>query len=216
MQTDKNVLNNKYKQFPRTNDNNTCYLKNCITDQSIKVGDYTIYHDFENPLGFEKKNVLYHYPINNETLTIGKFCSIAHGAKFIFNAANHTLKSISTYPFPLFKNDWDLDVKVTDAWDNKGDIIVGNDVWIGFEALILAGVHIGDGAIIASRTIVNKDIPPYTIVGGAPGKEIRKRFSEKEIEFLIQLQWWNWDDEKIKQNLALILNSDFEALRRLA
>ena len=130
-----------------------------------------------NPLLFEQNNVLYHYPINHERLIIGKFCSIACGTKFLFNCANHTLKSLSTYTFPLFYEDWNLEKSnVSDAWDNKGDIIIGNDVWIGYEAIIMAGVHIGDGAIIATRAVVTKDIPPYTIVGGIPANPIRKRF----------------------------------------
>lgn len=127
--------------YPRTKDRQTVYLKNVITNPNIEVGDYTIYNDFFNdPVKFEENNVLYHYPINHDKLTIGKYCSIACGAKFLFNSANHTLSSLSTYPFPLFFEEWELDPKhVTRNWDHKGDIIIGNDVWIGFEAVILAG-----------------------------------------------------------------------------
>ena len=141
---------------------------------SIEVGDYTIYNDFvSDPLLFERNNVLYHYPINHERLIIGKFRSIACGAKFLFNCANHTLKSISTYTFPLFYEDWYLEKSdVATAWDNKGDIVIGNDVWIGYEAVIMAGVHIGNGAIIAARAVVTKDVPPYTIVGSVPARPI--------------------------------------------
>lgn len=126
---------NLKKLFPRSNDKSTCYLKNIITNPNIIVGDFTFYHDFDNPELFEFQNVLYQYPINNDKLIIGKFCSIACGAKFIFNAANHTLNSFSTYPFPLFAEEWDEKLKVTDSWDNKGDIVIGNDVWIGFDAI---------------------------------------------------------------------------------
>ncbi|MDD4075992.1 MAG: CatB-related O-acetyltransferase, partial [Eubacteriales bacterium] len=161
--------------YPRTGDTQTVYLKNVITDPSITVGAYTMYNDFVNdPVLFEKNNVLYHYPINHDKLVIGKFCSIACGARFLFNSANHTLGSISTYPFPLFFEEWGLDKKnVADSWDNKGDIIIGNDVWIGYEAVVMAGVTIGDGAIIGARALVTKDVPPYTIVGGVPAKTIR-------------------------------------------
>ena len=139
------------------------------------------HHFVKEPKDFEKNNVLYQYPINQDKLIIGKFCSIACGAKFIFNSANHTLSSLSTYPFPIFFEEWGLDVKdITKAWDNKGDIVVGNDVWIGYEAVILAGVTIGDGAIIGARAVVTKDVPPYTIVGGVPAKPIRKRFNEEQ------------------------------------
>ena len=169
------------KTYPRTNDSQTIYLNTVIRNHNITVGDYTIYNDFVNdPTLFEKNNVLYHYPINGDRLIIGKFCSIACGAKFLFNSANHSLKSLSGYTFPLFFEEWDLDKKdVASAWDNKGDIVIGNDVWIGYEAVIMAGVHIGDGAIIASRAVVTKDVPPYTIVGGTPAKEIRPRFDRE-------------------------------------
>ena len=162
--------------YPRTGDTQTVYLKNVITRPNIEVGDYTMYNDFVNdPKKFEQNNVLYQYPINHDRLIIGKFCSIACGAKFLFNSANHTMASLSTYPFPLFFEEWELEKKnVTEAWNNKGDIIIGNDVWIGYEAVILAGVTIGDGAIIGTRAVVTKDVPPYSIVGGVPAKSIRK------------------------------------------
>jgi len=201
--------------FPRSNDRQVCYLKSIITRPTISVGDYTIYHDFDNPLEFERHNVLYHYPINPDRLIIGKFCSIAHGAKFLFNGSNHTLKSASTYPFPVMGEAWGLDVPVTEAWDNHGDIVVGNDVWIGFEAVVLAGVTIGDGAIIGARAVVTKDVAPYAIVGGVPAKTIRKRFNDEEILLLERLQWWNWPQDKIKENLDSIRNADFKMLGKL-
>lgn len=194
------------KIYPRTGDTKTVYLKNVITDSNIEVGDYTIYNDFVNdPRDFEKNNVLYHYPINGDKLIIGKFCSIACGAKFLFNSANHTLTSLSTYTFPLFFEEWDLEMKnVAKAWDNKGNIIIGNDVWIGYDAIILSGVTIGDGAIIGARAVVTKDVPPYTIVGGIPAKAIRKRFDEKTIKSLLNLKWWDWPEERIAANIQRI------------
>lgn len=204
------------KIYSRTNDQSTVYLKNVISNPNIEVGDYTIYNDFvANPTNFEKKNVLYHYPINHDRLIIGKFCSIACGAKFIFTSANHTLKSLSNYPFPLFYEEWDLDKKdVTSAWDQKGDIIIGNDVWIGYEAVILSGVRIGDGAIIGARAVVIKDIPPYTIVGGVPAKEIKKQFDEDTIRKLLEIHWWDFPFEQIKMLLPAITNGDIEELLR--
>lgn len=202
------------KIYPRTNDLGTIYLKSIITNPNIIVGDYTMYNDFaSDPTQFEKNNVLYHYPINKDKLIIGNFCSIACGAKFIFNSANHTLKSLSTYPFPIFYEEWGLDKKHVDsAWDNRGDIVVGNDVWIGYEAIILSGVHIGDGAIIGTRAVVTKDVPPYTIVGGIPAKEIKKRFDEETINKLQQIQWWNWDFDKIQRFLPAIMSGDIDNL----
>lgn len=199
------------KRYPRSNDSRTIYLNTVIQNPNIIIGDYTIYNDFvDDPTLFEKNNVLYHYPINKDRLIIGKFCSIACGAKFLFNSANHTLKSLSNYPFPIFFEEWDLDKKdITSAWDNKGDIVIGNDVWIGYEAVVMAGVHIGNGAIVAARTVVTKDVPPYTIVGGTPAKEIRKRFDENTIALLQKLQWWNWSMEEIRRYLPHILSGTF-------
>ena len=142
---------------------------------------------------------------------IGKFCSIACGAKFLFNSANHTLNSLSNYPFPIFFEEWQLDKKdVASAWDNKGDIVIGSDVWIGYEAVIMAGVHVGDGAIIASRAVVTKDVPPYTIVGGMPAKEIRMRFDKDTVDRLQELQWWNWNIEKITRYLPHIMSGKID------
>lgn len=202
------------KIYPRTGDKQTVYLNAVIKDTQIEVGDYTIYNDFvADPLLFEKNNVLYHYPIHREKLIIGKFCSIACGTKFLFNCANHTLKSLSTYTFPLFYEEWELEKSnITTAWDNKGDIVIGNDVWIGYEAVIMAGVHIGDGAIIAARAVVTKDVPPYTIVGGTPAKEIRKRFDAEVIQQLLLLKWWNWSTDKIRQCLPSIMEGKINEL----
>lgn len=201
--------------YPRTGDTQTIYLKNAVENPNITVGEYTIYNDFVNdPTEFGRNNVLYHYPINHDKLIIGKFCSIACGAKFLFNSANHTLSSLSTYPFPLFFEAWDLEKRnVTDAWDDKGDIVVGNDVWIGYEAVILAGVTIGDGAIVGTRAVVTKDVPPYTIVGGIPAKPIRKRFSNETIHALLKMQWWNWPEEKIRKNIPAIKSGNLGLLQ---
>ena len=202
------------KIYPRTGDQQTVYLNAVIKDPQIDVGDYTIYNDFvADPLQFEKNNVLYHYPIHREKLIIGKFCSIACGTKFLFNCANHTLKSLSTYTFPLFYEEWELEKSnITTAWDNKGDIVIGNDVWIGYEAVIMAGVHIGDGAIIAACAVVTKDVPPYTIVGGTPAKEIRKRFDTEVIQQLLKLKWWDWSTNKIRQCLPYIAEGKLDEL----
>ena len=177
------------KIYPRTGDTQTVYLKNVITSDRIKIGDYTMYNDFvHDPWEFEKNNVLYHYPINGDQLQIGKFCSIACGAKFLFTSANHAMASLSTYPFPIFFEEWELDVReITRAWDNKGDIVIGNDVWIGYEAVILSGVTIGDGAIVGTRAVVTKDVQAGTVVGGNPARiistieQIKDRITGKPV-----------------------------------
>lgn len=201
------------KIYPRSEDKQTVYLKNVITNPNIEVGDFTFYNDFENdPKDFEKNNVLYHYPINRDKLIIGKFCSIACGAKFLFNSANHSLQSASTYPFPIFYEEWSHGINADKAWDNKGDIIIGNDVWIGYEAVILAGVKISDGAIIGTRAVVTKDVPPYAIVGSVPAKIIRKRFSDDIIKKLLDLKWWDLPPEKILPKIKDIQSGNIENL----
>ena len=205
------------KIYPRTGDKETVYLKNVVTNPNIEVGDYTMYNDFvHDPQDFEKNNVLYHYPVNGDKLKIGKFCSIACGVKFLFTSANHTIQSLSTYPFPIFFEEWGLEAKdIRNAWDNKGDIIIGNDVWIGYEAVILSGVTIGDGAIIGTRAVVTKDVQPYTIVGGIPAKPIRRRFDDETIEKLRILRWWDWNKEKIKRNINAIQSGDLAGMEDL-
>ena len=207
-----------WKIYPRSQGHSTVYLKQVVQDPAVEVGEYTTYDDFvKDPRDFQRNNVLYHYPeCNHDKLKIGKFCSIACGAKFLFNAANHGMGSLSTYPFPIFFEEWGLDAdtaSIAKAWDNKGDIVVGNDVWIGYEAVILAGVTIGDGAIIGARAVVTKDVPPYTIVGGAPAKQIRKRFSDEMIAELERLRWWDWDTETIRKNIGARQSGDLEKLR---
>ena len=204
----------KKQMYPRSNDTQTIYLKDAVTGPNIEVGDYTIYNDFvHDPRDFEKNNVLYHYPINGDKLKIGKFCSIACGAKFLFTSGNHSMKSLSTYTFPIFFDEWGLDVNnIRDAWDNKGDTVIGSDVWIGYEAVIMPGVKIGDGAIVGTRAVVTKDVPPYTIVGGVPAKPIRKRFDDAAIGKLEELRWWDWDEEKIKRSIPAIQSGDIAAL----
>lgn len=206
------------KIYPRSGDKETVYLKKVVSGANIEIGDYTIYNDFvHDPRDFERSNVLYHYPVNGDRLKIGKFCSIACGAKFLFTSGNHSLRSLSTYTFPIFFEEWGLDAKdICSAWDNKGDIVIDNDVWIGYEALILSGVTVGDGAIIGSRAVVTKNVPPYTIVGGVPAKPIRRRFDGAVIERLEKLRWWDWDIETIRRSIPAIQSGDIAALERMA
>ena len=204
------------KIYPRTRDKEIIYLKDAVTGPNIEIGEYTIYNDFvRDPRDFEKNNVLYHYPVNGDRLKIGKFCSLACGAKFLFTSGNHSMQSLSTYTFPIFHEEWGLDAKdIRSAWDNKGDIVIGNDVWIGYEAVILSGVTVGDGAIIGARAVVTKDVPPYTIVAGVPARPIRKRFDEEVIAKLQALRWWDWDEEKIKRCIPAIQSGDIDTLER--
>ena len=177
---DKNI------KFPLESYDKLCFLKNIITNPNIIVGDYTYYDDFENVENFEK-NIKYHFDFTGDKLIIGKFCMIASGVKFIMNGANHLTDSLSAYPFAVFGNGWEHAMEGK-KYPNKGNIIIGNDVWIGYNATIMAGVKIGDGAIIATNSTVVKDVKPYTIVGGNPAKEIKKRFPKLTIEKLLELK----------------------------
>ena len=204
--------------YPRTGDRQTVYLRAVVHGHNISVGDYTIYNDFvRDPVEFERNNVLYHYPVNGDRLVIGKYCSIACGAKFLLNSANHTLRSLSTYPFPIFYEAWGTPVsEVSSAWDNRGDIVIGNDVWIGYEAVILSGVHIGDGAIIGARAVVTRDVEPYTIMGGVPARPIRKRYDEETIQRLLALRWWDFPPEHMRKCLDALEQGDLQALEQMA
>ncbi|MCH1918741.1 Vat family streptogramin A O-acetyltransferase [Shewanella sp. A3A] len=188
------------------------YLKNFITSENIIVGDYTYYDDPDGPERFES-NVLYHFPFIGDKLIIGKFCAIAKDVKFIMNGANHKLYGFSTYPFQIFGNGWEKVIPTAAELPYKGDTHVGNDVWIGYEATIMPGVTIGSGAIIASKSVVTADVPPYSIVGGNPAKVIKYRFEPDTITQLLDIAWWDWSAEKITDNLEAIVGCDLQVLR---
>ena len=198
----------KNKKFPLDNYDRLCFLKNVVKNPDIIVGDFTYYDDFETVENFEK-NVKYLFPFVGDKLIIGKFCMIASDVLFIMNGANHLSDAISTYPFAIFGDDWS-EAMEGKSYPTKGDTIIGNDVWIGFGATIMPGVKIGDGVIIATKSVVTKDVEPYAIVGGNPAKEIRKRFSDEEIEKLLDMQWWDWPIEKITENVQNLTGRRFD------
>lgn len=188
-----------------------CFIKNTVTNPNIIIGDYTYYDDPEDAENFER-NVLYHFPFIGDRLIIGKFCAIARGVQFIMNGANHQLSGFSTFPFYIFGNGWEHAAPEAGALPYKGDTIIGNDVWIGYQALIMPGVSIGNGAIISSRSVVTSDVPAYTVVGGNPAKVIKQRFPDETIAALEKLAWWDWPVEKITRNITRIMSSDIAAL----
>lgn len=201
---------NPHTIFPLNGYERLCFLKNIVKNPNIEVGDFTYYDDFENVENFEK-NVRYHFDFTGDTLKIGKFCMIASDVTFIMNGANHLTEGISSYPFAVFGGDWAraMDGK---TYPNRGDIVVGNDVWLGYKSVVMSGVTIGDGAIIGAYSVVTKDVPPYAIVGGNPAKIIRKRFSDSEIERLLKLAWWDWDFDKISRNAPHLTGNNLDAL----
>ncbi|MEL6134029.1 MAG: CatB-related O-acetyltransferase [Bacteroidota bacterium] len=204
----------KDQKFPLPHYNRLCFLKNVVKNPQIIIGDYTYYDDFETVANFEK-NVKYLFDFIGDRLIIGKYCMIASDVTFIMNGANHLQEAVSTYPFAIFGGDWShaMDGK---TYPTKGDTRIGNDVWIGFGATIMPGVEIGDGAIIATKAVVTKDVPPYTIVGGSPAQPIRKRFSEPDIETLLAIKWWDWPVEKITKNVHLITGNKIDELAQVA
>lgn len=192
----------------------SCFLKNVITAPNIFVGDYTYYDDSLDPEAFEKKNVLFNWPEFGDKLVIGKFCSIASGVTFLMGSANHRMSSVSTYPFHVFGGIWvERTPPHLTQLPFKGDTVVGNDVWLGRECVVMPGVTIGDGAIVAACSVVAKDVEPYTIVGGNPARLIRKRFSQELIELLLLLRWWDFPPEKLADFLPVLCCEDLESVQ---
>lgn len=203
----KNNLPNPDMVNPIPNIESLIYIKPTIKNPNIIVGDFTYFGDVD----FES-HVTHHYDFNGDKLIIGKFCQIASGVNFIMNGVNHQMNSVSTYPFYIFEG-WEQETPPLSKMPLKGDTVVGNDVWIGQNATILPGVHIGDGAIIGLNSVVTKDIEPYTIVAGNPAKVIRKRFDNELIELMLELKWWNKSIEEIKKVIPILTDNNVEKVK---
>jgi virginiamycin A acetyltransferase len=186
-----------------------CFLKPLLNHPQIQVGDYTYYDDFEHPERF-MQNVLYLFDFVGDQLIIGKFCAIASGVKFIMNGGNHHTEWLTSYPFPIFGQGWES--VMPDTWPHKGDMVIGNDVWIGYQATLMPGVQVGDGAIVGAQAVVTHDVPPYAIVGGNPAKVLKYRFSESVIETLLTVRWWDWEIEKITRYLPFLCSANIAGL----
>ncbi|MGI0488194.1 CatB-related O-acetyltransferase [Pantanalinema rosaneae CENA516] len=197
------------RPYPMADQRRVCFIKPFIKSPNIIVGDYTYYDDPVDPEGFER-NVLYNY--GSDRLIIGKFCAIATHVTFIMGGANHKLDGISTYPFPIFAHGWETAMDQVMNLPSKGDTIIGNDVWLGYDAMILPGVQVGDGAVIAARSVVTKDVPAYAIVAGNPARVVKQRFSQAEVAQLLALRWWDWEIDKITRNIHLIMGGNIPAL----
>jgi len=200
-------------RYPIPGQTRLVFLKNIVKNPNILVGDYTYYDDFENPENFER-NVLYHFDFEGDRLIIGKFCSIASDVKFIMNGGNHCTDWFTNYPFSVFGNGWEH--AMPDSWPNKGDTVIGNDVWIGYGAMLMPGVQVGDGAIIATGSVVTRNVEPYAVVGGNPAALIRKRFDDAVIQTLLHIRWWDWNIQKITRHLPAICGGDLATLRQAA
>jgi virginiamycin A acetyltransferase len=201
--TDKHPM----KGFPQVS-----FIKNTVTNPNIVIGDYTYYDDPDGSEDFER-NVLYHFPFIGDRLVIGKFCALARGVRFVMNGANHKMSGFSTYPFQIFGNGWERVMPKPGELPYKGDTVVGHDVWIGYEALVMPGVTIGHGAIVAARSVVTRDVAPYEIVGGNPAAKVKRRFEPEVVDELLRIAWWDWPIDKVTSNLEAIVSADIEALR---
>ncbi len=188
-----------------------CYIRNTITNPQIQIGEYTYYDDPENSEDFER-NVLYLFPFLGDRLIIGRYCAIARGATFIMNGANHKLSGFSTYPFNIFSNDWARVTPLPEELPFKGDTVIGHDVWLGYQALVMPGVSIGHGAIVAARAVVTSDVPPYAIVGGNPARVLKLRYDAATIARLLRIAWWDWDAARVTRHLEKIVGADIDAL----
>ncbi|MCI8422155.1 MAG: CatB-related O-acetyltransferase [Lawsonibacter sp.] len=193
----------------------SCFIKNVVKAPNIIIGDYTYYDDPSDPAGFEQNNVLFNYPEFGDRLIVGKFCAIASGVKFIMGPANHRISSVTTYPFHVFGGLWaERTPPHMSQLPFKGDIVVGNDVWIGRESVIMPGVRIGDGAIIAAYSVVTREVAPYSVVGGNPAAWIKQRFDDELTELLLKWQWWNLPPERLAAVLPLLCDPDLESVRQ--
>lgn len=197
----------KKKLYPNDKLKSVCYINNLPKRVNVEIGDYTYYSDNKNSPEQFYDHIEHHYEFFGDKLIIGKFCAIGEGVRFIMNGANHRMDGITTYPFNIFGNGWEKVTPSVEQLPFKGDTVIGNDVWIGEYVTIMPGVKVGDGAIIAANSTVTKDVEAYAVVGGNPARLIRKRFSDEKIKFLLELQWWNWDEQKIFENLEALVSA---------
>ena len=186
---------------------NEVYIKPTLNNPNIIVGDFSYIADSDFA-----SHVTHLYGFIGDKLIIGKFCQIGHGVEFVMNGANHQMNAVSTFPFYTLPG-WDMEPPAASDLPLKGDTVVGNDVWIGQNAVILPGVHIGDGAIVGANSVVGSDVPPYTIAVGNPARELRRRFDEELIALLLELRWWDKPIEEINALIPLLTCSDLENVR---
>jgi virginiamycin A acetyltransferase len=191
----------------------TRYLKTIVRNPRIIVGDYSYYDDSRGPEHFEARCVRYLFDQTTDRLIIGKFVAIAQGAQFIMNGANHPLSGFTTFPWSSLEG-WKDNAPV--EWPDKGDIVIGNDVWIGREAVIMPGVTIGHGAIIGSHAVVAKDVPPYAVAVGNPARIAKLRFDNATIDALLDIAWWDWPAEEIASHVPVIAGADLSQLQRIS
>lgn len=201
-------------RYPLGDERSVVFLRSVVSNPQIQVGEYSYYHDFDDPMAFETRNVRYLFPFANDRLVIGRFCAIGHGATFIMNGANHEAAGLSTYPFGIFGEGWAS--AMPGSWPNKGDLVIGHDVWIGYRATLMAGITVGHGSIIGAMSVVTAAVPPYAVVAGNPARVIRYRQEPAAIERLLALAWWDWPIERITTHIRTIAAGDIAGLEAAA
>lgn len=190
------------------------FLKPLVESPFTEVGDFTYYADPVDPTGFERNNVLFHYGPGR--LVMGRYCALARDVRFIMGAAGHDISAVSTFPFPMFGGDWLREMPTFAQRLQRGDIIVGHDVWLGYRATVLAGVSIGDGAVVAAGSVVSSDVPAYGIVAGNPARLVRHRFDAEQIDRLLALAWWDWPVDHVTAQIGALMSGDIDALEAAA
>lgn len=200
-------------RFPLPHTDRVVFLKSVVEGPNISVGDYSYYDDPEDATEFQARNILYHYEHVGDRLEIGRFCALATGTTFIMNGANHRMDGPSTFPFPIMGGAWGEHMDLLMGLPSRGDTIVGHDVWFGFRTLIMPGVRIGHGAIIASGSVVAEDVPPYAIVAGNPARVVKMRFDDVTITRLLDLAWWDWPLERITANIPALMAGKLDDLK---
>lgn len=201
--------------YPLPEHKRVMFIKNADLPDNMCIGDYSYYDDPRGIEGF-KENILYHFDFTGDRLVVGKFCALATKTKFIMNGGNHRTDALSTYPFVIFSGDWRGRFPEEENFPMKGDTIIGNDVWTGYNCTIMPGVNIGDGAVVAAEAVVSSDVPPYAIVAGNPARIIRMRFSEDVIAALLKIRWWDWDIQKITRHLPEISGQNIHQLLKIS
>ena len=190
------------------------FLRSVVKDPRVQVGAFSYYDGSGDPEGgFEKNNILYHFPNVETDLVIGNFCALANGCQFIMDGANHAMSGFSTFPFTIFGGAWQEAYDEPPDFRNRGGIEIGHDVWVGRDAVILAGAKIGSGSIIGAQAVVAGEIPPYSVVAGNPGKVVKRRFSDDLIAELLDISWWDWPIDKITSSISAIVDNDIKKLR---
>jgi virginiamycin A acetyltransferase len=200
---------------PVTGQERVVFLRALVTDPKIEVGEYTYYDDPDDPLAFERNAVLYAY--GPERLIIGRYCAIASGVRFIMPGANHADLGPSTFPFGIFGKPWaERTMDLVMGAPSGGDTVVGHDVWLGYGALVLPGVTIGHGAVVAAASVVASDVPPYAIVAGNPARVIRMRYEDEDVQRLLRAAWWDWPVELVTEHARTIMSGTPAELERIS